>query len=274
MNKERVLLGAVAYTPAVVEIWEGIKDYFNENGCPFDFVLFSNYEAQVDALLDGFIDIAWNTNLAFIKCDLALSGKARILAMRDTDLDFTSHIVVKKDSSINSIEDLKQKRVAFGSKDSAQAAIMPEYFLLDKGLVADRDYTAIRFNSDVGKHGDTGNSEHEVVDSVLKGEVDAGTIGATIWQQLKNNGADLKCIWSSPGYSHCIFTALPNLDEKKAENFTTTLMKMDYQNPDHKRLLDLEGLKKWVPPSRDGYKEIFKAVEKLNYATTTTVAAR
>lgn len=34
MNKERVLLGAVAYTPAVVEIWEGIKDYFNENGCP------------------------------------------------------------------------------------------------------------------------------------------------------------------------------------------------------------------------------------------------
>lgn len=96
MNKERVLLGAVAYTPAVVEIWEGIKDYFNENGCPFDFVLFSNYEAQVDALLDGFIDIAWNTNLAFIKCDLALSGKARILAMRDTDLDFTSHIVVKK----------------------------------------------------------------------------------------------------------------------------------------------------------------------------------
>ncbi len=80
MNKERVLLGAVAYTPAVVEIWEGIKDYFNENGCPFDFVLFSNYEAQVDALLDGFIDIAWNTNLAFIKCDLALSGKARIEA--------------------------------------------------------------------------------------------------------------------------------------------------------------------------------------------------
>jgi ABC-type phosphate/phosphonate transport system substrate-binding protein len=113
-----------------------------------------------------------------------------------------------------------------------------------------------------------------VIESVLKGEADAGTIGATIWQQLQNNGANLKCIWSSPGYSHCIFTALPDLDNKKAENFTSTLMKMDYENPEHRRLLDLEGLKKWVPASRDGYKEIFKAVEKLNYATATTVAAR
>ena len=29
-----------------------------------DFVLFSNYERQVDALLAGHIDVAWNTNVA------------------------------------------------------------------------------------------------------------------------------------------------------------------------------------------------------------------
>jgi ABC-type phosphate/phosphonate transport system substrate-binding protein len=28
------------------------------------YVLFSNYESQVEALIEGFIDVAWNTNLA------------------------------------------------------------------------------------------------------------------------------------------------------------------------------------------------------------------
>ena len=38
---ETILLGAVAYDPKVVTIWEGIRDYFNESGTPLDFALFS-----------------------------------------------------------------------------------------------------------------------------------------------------------------------------------------------------------------------------------------
>jgi ABC-type phosphate/phosphonate transport system substrate-binding protein len=54
-----VKVGAVAYDPKVVPIWEGMRDYFREAGVPTDYVLFSNYEAQVDALFGGVIDIAW-----------------------------------------------------------------------------------------------------------------------------------------------------------------------------------------------------------------------
>ena len=61
-----ILLGAVAYDPKVVTIWEGIRDYFLEQGVAFDFALFSNYERQVEQLLAGHIDIAWNTPLAHI----------------------------------------------------------------------------------------------------------------------------------------------------------------------------------------------------------------
>ena len=39
-----LLLGAVAYTPKVVSIWEGIRAYFHDAGCPLDFALFSNYK--------------------------------------------------------------------------------------------------------------------------------------------------------------------------------------------------------------------------------------
>ena len=85
-----------------------------------------------------------------------------------------------------------------------------------KGLVEGRDYRALRFNSDVGKHGDTGASEVEVVRAVLDGRADAGAIGSPFWktvraERLVPEGA-LTEIWTSPPYNHCMFTSRPDLD--------------------------------------------------------------
>jgi hypothetical protein len=35
---------------------------------------------------------------------------------------------------------------------------------------------------------------------------------------------------------------------------------MDYAEPDVKRMMDLEGLKRWVPGRRTGYEELEKAM--------------
>ena len=66
-DRQELLVGAVAYSANVVPIWEGIREYFADSDAPMDFVLFSNYERQVEALLDGHIDLAWNTNVAWIR---------------------------------------------------------------------------------------------------------------------------------------------------------------------------------------------------------------
>ena len=49
-----------------------------------------------------------------------------------------------------------------------------------------RDYHTLRFDSDVGKHGDTGTSEVEVVRAVLGGRADAGAIGSPFWDTVRN----------------------------------------------------------------------------------------
>ena len=49
-----------------------------------------------------------------------------------------------------------------------------------------RDYRTLRFNSDVGKHGDTGTSEVEVVRAVLDGRADAGAIGSPFWNAVRS----------------------------------------------------------------------------------------
>ena len=48
-----LVLGAVAYDSKVVTIWDGFKAWFGRRGLDFDHVLYSNYERQVEALLDG-----------------------------------------------------------------------------------------------------------------------------------------------------------------------------------------------------------------------------
>src|SRR5271168_3670383 len=99
MNRA-IWIGAVAYDPKVVTIWEGMRRYFNEEaGLAVKVVLFQSYEAQVTALLaspaDSLprIDIAWNTNLAFLQSDAWSGHKCRPIAMRDTDVGWMSKIV-------------------------------------------------------------------------------------------------------------------------------------------------------------------------------------
>ncbi len=44
-----IWVGAVAYDPKVVTIWEGMRRYFHEEAhLPVEVVLFQSYEAQVE----------------------------------------------------------------------------------------------------------------------------------------------------------------------------------------------------------------------------------
>ena len=48
-------MGAVAYDAKVVTIWDGFQQYFRSHGLEFDYVLYTNYEAQVEAHVSGHI---------------------------------------------------------------------------------------------------------------------------------------------------------------------------------------------------------------------------
>ncbi|MFY0022351.1 hypothetical protein ABTQ05_20715, partial [Acinetobacter baumannii] len=78
-------------------------------------------------------------------------------------------IVAVTGGPVAKLAELKNRTVALGSRDSGHAAILPVYFLEREGMVEGKDYQSLRFNSDVGKHGDTGRSESEVVRAVLDG---------------------------------------------------------------------------------------------------------
>lgn len=265
-----IWVGAVAYDPKVVTIWEGMRRYFHEEArLAVEIVLFQSYEMQVAALLappgDRLprIDIGWNTNLAFLQADEWSGHQCRPIAMRDTDVGWTTKIIAASGGQIAQLADLKGRTLALGSRDSGHAAILPVHFLRDAGLMEGTDYRTIRFDSDVGKHGDTGRSEVEVVRAVLDGRADAGAIGSPFWhtvgaERLVPAGA-LAEIWTSPPFNHCMFTARPDLDVDLEQRFSEALSKMSYDDPRHREVLEAEGLKRWLAPQLDGYASLREA---------------
>ena len=271
-----IWIGAVAYDPKVVTIWEGMRRYFHEEAdFPVEVVLFQNYEAQVGALLAGSddpaprVDIAWNTNLAYLQAEAWSNHLCRPIGMRDTDIGWTTKIVAVSGGPVAALADLKDRTLALGSRDSGHAAILPVHFLEREGLAEGQQYRSLRFNSDVGKHGDTGTSEAEVVRAVLDGRADAGAIGGPFWRALQTQhlvpeGA-LTEIWTSPPYNHCMFTARPDLDPSLDKLFAQALAAMSYDNPSHRVILDAEGLHRWEPPHLDGYNSLRQAASRQGF---------
>ena len=271
-----IWVGAVAYNPKVVTIWEGMRRYFHEEArVPVEVVLFQSYESQVLALLAQGgeavprIDIAWNTNLAYLQADEWSGHACRAIAMRDSDLGWMTKIVAVSGGPINTLADVRNRTLALGSRDSGHAAILPVHFLEQQGMREDRDYRTLRFNSDLGKHGDTGTSEVEVVRAVLDGRADAGAIGSPFWNSVRNERlvpeGGLREIWTSPAYNHCMFTTRPELDRDQEGRFVEALLAMSYDNPLHREILDAEGLQRWLTPHLDGYGELRQAAAEQGF---------
>ena len=264
MNLRTIWLGAVAYDPKVVSIWEGMRRYFRDEArLDVEVVLFQTYEAQVRALLaqrgdaTPQIDIAWNTNLAYLQAREWSAQMCRPLAMRNTDLGWSTVIIAPAGGAVASVADLRGRTLALGSRDSGHAAILPVHFLARQHLEEGLDYRTLRINTDLGKHGDTGTSEIDVLRAVLDGRADAGAVGSPFWaaaqdQRIAPAGA-LGVVWSSPPYSHCMFTGRADLEPEIERRFTEALLKMSIDNPLHRPILEAEGLERWIAADLDGY---------------------
>lgn len=265
MTERPLLIGAVAYAPKVTTIWEGIREYLRGQGIRMDFALFSNYERQVDELLRGHIDIAWNTPLAHVRVKRRSEGATISLGMRDTDRDFSAKVLVRKDAGIKSIQQLPGKTLAVGSRDSTQARILPLHFLKSEGVALDK-VNVLPFDTDLGKHGDTGLSELDVLAALKDGRAQAGTVGDLVWVLAQGAGKidpeQIEVLWTTPKFDHCMFDAAPSVSKQQRDAFMAAMFAMRWDDPAHRRILELEGLQKWVEPRESGYDSLIQALDE------------
>jgi len=283
MNQNPLLLGAVAYDPKVVTIWDGFQNYFDKCGLEFDYVLYTNYERQVEALAAGHIHVAWNSPLAWLQSERIagkLGRRAEAICMRDTDRDLVSVIVTREGGPVRSVNDLKGRRVAVGAKDSPQATLIPLYHLAQCGLEPKRDFEVLLFDRLVGKHGDHIGGERDAVRALVRGDCDGACLIDSNLLLFAQEGTlpagSVRTLATTPEYDHCNFTVMESRMSSSVELFRKLLLGMSYEDPDVRRLLDLEGLKRWLPGRTQGYHLLSRAVDHFGHLDefTAAVAAR
>lgn len=266
-----LMMGAVAYAPKVVTIWEGFKEYFRHHDFEFDYVLYSNYERQVEAQFDGSIAVAWNSPLAWVRADRmarARGQQAHAVAMRDTDRDLTSVLVVRADSAVagsGALADLAGKVIGFGAIDSPQAHLIPLDHLRQNGLVAGQHYTARRFDVLGGKHGDHIGGERDAAQALMAGDIDAAWMIDGNHLAFSREGllpaSATRIVARTGAFDHCNFTVSPGAPEEKVARFTELLLAMRWEDPAVRPLLELEGLKVWLPGRTSGYDLLIRATD-------------
>lgn len=260
-------LGAVAYAPKVITIWEGFKAHFIDQGLYFDYVLYSNYESLTEALIDGRVQLAWNSPLAFVRAELmarAAGQQVRSIAMRDTDMDVQSLLVVRADSPAETLADLRGQTLGFGAIDSPQATLIPLDHLRQQGMLAGRDFQARRFDVLGGKHGDHIGGERLAAKAMVAGDIAASWMVAKNYLAFAAEGTlpagATRVLDTSQPFDHCNMTAGPSISAADAARFTEILLAMSWDDPLIRPLLELEGLKVWHPGRASGYAPLSRAV--------------
>lgn len=262
-------IGAVIYAPRVTVIWGIIADFFREEGMPIECVFYKDYRSQIDGLMAGEIDIAWNSPLAWLDAHLRTGGKCLNGSMRDTDRDRCTYLVVKKDSGIDAIEKLRGKTIGFGALDSPQARLIPIYHLHVNGLEYQKDYVEKRYDIGVGLHGDHVGGELDAAKGMVNGDTQASwmlDLNYNTW--VKDGTLDenqITVLAKTPHFDHCIFSGRPGLSSELFDKWISVLGKMDYNNEKHREMMDMEGLKKWVDARVSGFEQITRANEYLHF---------
>jgi ABC-type phosphate/phosphonate transport system substrate-binding protein len=269
---DALLLGAVAYDPKVVTIWDGFRAWLREEGLDFDYVLYSNYERQTDNLVAGRVDVAWNSPLAWVRARRLAAARGVTLipvTMRDTDRDLRSLVVVRADSPVQTLAGLRGKTVATGAVDSPQGTLLPLSLLRAAGPRPGDDVAVRRFDVGVGLHGDHIGGERDAARALAAGDADAACMVDANLLLFAREGvlpsANVRILAQTPPYDHCTMTAGPSAAPSAADRFRELLLGMDYGDARLRPLLDLEGLKQWLPPRLEGYAQLERAVDETGF---------
>jgi ABC-type phosphate/phosphonate transport system substrate-binding protein len=165
---------------------------------------------------------------------------------------------------VATIADLRGRTLAVGAKDSPQATLIPLRWLQRHGLEPGRDLQVRRFDVLMGKHGDHVGGELQALQCLAQGEAAASALLDLNWERWIRDGTidphAYRILATTAPFDHCCFTVRGDFPHHREHQFVQVLFAMRYDDPKHREMMDMEGLKAWVPGRTTGYTLLQEAV--------------
>ncbi len=224
----------------MLRIYTPFADYLTkEMGIPVKFTPVVDYAATVEGLAANKLDMVWYGGLTSVQA-IRMAKDATRVVMRKEDAEFKSEFITRKDTGIKTLIDLKGKTFSFGSVGSTSGHLMPRYFLLQAGINPEKDFSRFSFS---GAHDAT-------AAWVEAGRVDAGALNFLVWGKLvetkKVDTSKVVVFWTTPPYVDYVWTVRGGLDKALVEKISKAFLKLDYNKPEDRKLLDLHRTKGYI----------------------------
>lgn len=162
--------------------YQPFEDYLSDElGRPVELDVPTSYNAVVEAMTSGELDIAYFGGLTYVQARerAEISPLVTEINPRTGDTTYRSAIIAPTDSDIEDVEDIEGQDFAFGSVSSTSGSLYPSIMLQDAGI----DY-----RSDLGEVTYTGGHD-ATAQAVANGRVDAGGLEYRILLDLVEEGA-------------------------------------------------------------------------------------
>jgi phosphonate transport system substrate-binding protein len=215
-GKERVYFGVISrYSPrSIIAGYQPLMDYLSDN-TPYHFNLrlSRTYLETVRQLSEGEVDFASLGNFTYINAHKTYGFKCIAMPLNaNGTLDNFDDIIVRSDSPIQSIEELKGKSFAFASRQSFSAWIA--IWMLDHAGISFEDLSKYDYLS-----------HHDVVaEKVLRGDYDAGMVKTIVAQDYLDKG--IRVLKRSPAIPSVPLVVANQVDSAKTKSVLTVLLSL------------------------------------------------
>lgn len=222
-EKKEIILGSVAMDiPAVMhKRLSPLTDYLSkELNLPVTLQLSPNMGAAIEQIANQQVDIAYLTPVAYLKAHK--KGGTQIVAKTVTDgkASFQLMIVVKADSPIKTVADLKGRSFAFGDKK----ALLQRATVLEAGLPLEQ----------LGTYQFIGHYDN-IANAVLHGDFDAGILKDTTAYKWEKKG--LRILYASPNLPPYNIGVSSAIKGELLEKITHAFLSLDKKNAEHLKVI-------------------------------------
>ncbi|BCK87847.1 putative ABC transporter phosphonate/phosphite binding protein PhnD2 [Sideroxyarcus emersonii] len=223
-----LILGIHPYLPhdEIVSRFTPLANYLAKAiGRPVTVRVGRDYNEHVEAIGDDNIDIAYMGPAPYVQM-VAKYGRKPLLARQViNDSPFLKgEIVVRQDSKLGSLKELKGRNFCFGDNNSTMSSVLPRRMLEDAGVPLTRlgSYKHLEGHKNVAL-------------AVLAGNCDAGAVKSEVFQEFQSRG--LRVLAEMPPVADHVFVANAKLPGPLVRKLRTAMLALNTQ-PEGKPILN------------------------------------
>jgi phosphonate transport system substrate-binding protein len=229
------------YNPRIMyQFYQPFVDFLSETTpYQFEIKLFRIYQDTIDQLGRGEILIASCGPVAYVKAREKYDVKPIVRAIsKDGKPYYRGIIIVRQDSPIQNLSELRGRSFAFGQAWSTAGHILPEYYLTKANIrLKDlKEYSFLR-------HHDS------VANAVLKGQFDAGAVKDIIAYKYQKDG--LRFIFMTDPIPTVPIVVRVNAPQEMVKSVKTALLNLNPKDPNHQKKMA-----QWDEEFKYGFTEV------------------